>query len=272
MPTPARRAQHTERQGAAWGARPHAWARLEAAQTPVYEEAAQQSGIGRQTAVLDVGCGAGTFLRVAADRGARVSGLDASRALLDLARLAVPEAHLRVGDLEALPYPDDTFDVVTGFNAFQFAGDLTAALREARRVARPGGTVVLQVWGRPERCDLTVMKHVLARLRGQPRPTGVPASTAAKLPPLGHPGVLEGKAAEAGLVPRQAFDVVCGLDIGDDEALVDQMLSAGAIVLAAGDAGDAKAREVILEALAPFRTPGGGYHLENEWRCLLAGA
>ncbi len=76
-----------------------------------------------------------------------VYGLDASEALLALARTPVPEADLHLGDLEALPYEDDRFDVVAGFNSFFFAHDLVGALREAGRVAKPEAPVVIQVWG-----------------------------------------------------------------------------------------------------------------------------
>jgi ubiquinone/menaquinone biosynthesis C-methylase UbiE len=50
--------------------------------------------------------------------------------------------------MEALPYADDAFDLVTGFTSFFFANDIVAALREAARVAKPAGPVVIQVWGR----------------------------------------------------------------------------------------------------------------------------
>jgi ubiquinone/menaquinone biosynthesis C-methylase UbiE len=80
-----------------------------------------------------------------------VHGLDASEALLELARERVPEADLRLGDLEALPYEEDLFDVVAGFNSFFFAVDLVGALREAGRVAKPEAPVVIQVWGRHDR-------------------------------------------------------------------------------------------------------------------------
>ena len=88
--------------------------------------------------MLDVGCGTGAFLRVAADHGATVCGLDASAALLEIARERVPEADLFQGDLQHLPYVDDSFDAVCGFNSFFFADDMVAALREAgpRRQAR----------------------------------------------------------------------------------------------------------------------------------------
>jgi ubiquinone/menaquinone biosynthesis C-methylase UbiE len=73
-----------------------------------------------------------------AERGLQPFGLDASEALIELARARLPEADLHVGDMEALPYDDDTFDLVTGFNSFFFANDMVVALREARRVAKPG--------------------------------------------------------------------------------------------------------------------------------------
>jgi ubiquinone/menaquinone biosynthesis C-methylase UbiE len=53
--------------------------------------------------------------------------------------------------MEALPYEDDSFDLVTGFNSFFFATDIVAALREAGCVAKPGAPVVIQVWGPHER-------------------------------------------------------------------------------------------------------------------------
>ena len=104
--------------------------------------------------MLEVGCGSGVFLRAAAERGAQISGLDASPELVALARARVPAADVRVGDLQFLPYPDDAFDLVAGFNSFFFAADLVAALREASRVARPDGRVLIQVWGRHSRCAL----------------------------------------------------------------------------------------------------------------------
>ena len=60
-----------------------------------------------------------------------------------------------MGDMQFLPYEDGQFDLVAGFNSFFFADGLVAALSEACRVAKPGAAVVIQVWGRPDRCDLT---------------------------------------------------------------------------------------------------------------------
>jgi len=149
------------RWGPVWGARAHDWAASEGRQVPTYEEAIRRVGIGAGQRVLELGCGSGVFLRLAADRGAEVFGLDASEALIELARSRVPEADLRVGDMQFLPFADDVFDVVAGFNAFFFAADMVAALREAGRVAIPGAPVVIQVWGRPEHCEMEAMKAVV---------------------------------------------------------------------------------------------------------------
>jgi cyclopropane fatty-acyl-phospholipid synthase-like methyltransferase len=93
-----------ERWGPLWGARPEDWAATEEQHTRAYEEAIRRTGIEPGQRVLDVGCGLGVFLRLAADRGASVFGLDASSALVELARARVPEADLRVGDMQFLPY------------------------------------------------------------------------------------------------------------------------------------------------------------------------
>jgi ubiquinone/menaquinone biosynthesis C-methylase UbiE len=75
------------------------------------------------------------FLRLAAERGVTVCGLDASEALVEIARSRVPDADVRADDMQFLPY--DLFDFVAGFNSFFFAADMVAALREAGRVAKP---------------------------------------------------------------------------------------------------------------------------------------
>jgi SAM-dependent methyltransferase len=85
--------------GELWGDRPGAWAVSEQQQAPVYEQALRHVGVEAGDRVLDLGCGTGVFLRMCADRGALVAGLDASERLLAVARTRVPEADLRVADL-----------------------------------------------------------------------------------------------------------------------------------------------------------------------------
>ena len=105
------------RWGPLWGARPEDWALSEDQQVPTYEEALERVDFASGQRVLDIGCGAGAFLRLIAERGGEPFGIDASESLIALARTRFPHADLRVGDMEALPYPDASFDRVTGFNS-----------------------------------------------------------------------------------------------------------------------------------------------------------
>lgn len=231
---------------------------------PMYDEVIARAGIGEGTTVLDVGCGSGSFCRRAADRSARVSGLDASEALLEIARRRVPGGDFRLGDLQVLPHQDDVFDVVTGFNSFQFAVDPVAALREAGRVARPGGTVAAVVWGPPERVELGVLMRAVGSL--------LPASSSPPGPSLSDHGALEAAAVAAGLTVRTSGDRRSAFEYPDDETMLRGILSSGGAVRVSRIAGETAVRCVVLETMQQFRTAAGGYRLENDWHYVVAAA
>jgi SAM-dependent methyltransferase len=254
------------RWGPLWGARPEDWAISEDQQVRTYEDALRHVPIEPEHRVLDIGCGAGAFLRLVAERGAEPFGIDAAEGLIELARRRLPGADLRVGDMEDMPYEDDTFDLVTGFNSFFFANDMVAALREAGRVAKPGAPVVVQVWGAHDRCDLEAMKRI-ARPFLPPRPPDAPPD-----PDLSEPGALEALATQAGLTPERAFDTTWAFEYSDEETLGRALVAvAGLSVLAGAEREDAL-RAAIVDGLAPYRTAGGRYRLQNEFRYLIARA
>jgi SAM-dependent methyltransferase len=247
--------------GALWGDRPDAWAVTEEQQTPVYNEALRCVSVGPGARVLDVGCGTGTFLRMCADRGAEVSGIDAADGLLEIARRRVPEADLCVGDLQALPYEDDAFDVVTGFTSFFFADDMVAALREAGRVARPGASVVIQAFGRPEKCALEAVKLAIAAYR--------PGGTEEQ---YWRPGLVDELVSAAGLTIESSFDTTYAYAYPDADALGEAMLAAGGAAAVAGPDNEAALREDIIRALAGSRQADGSYRVTNEWHMIIARA
>ena len=92
---------------------------------------------------LDLACGPGTLtlpLAEAVGPDGRVVAVDLAQGMLDLlAETAPPNVETRLMDIEALDFPDASFDVVTCGHGYQFVTDLDRALREARRVLRPGG-------------------------------------------------------------------------------------------------------------------------------------
>jgi SAM-dependent methyltransferase len=216
--------------------------------------------------VLDIGCGTGVFLRLVAERGAEPFGLDASEALTGLARMRVPTADVRVGDMEVLPYEDDVFDLVTGFNSFFFANDFVAALREAGRVAKPGAPIVIQVWGPHERNDLEAMKAIVRPFM-PPRPADAPAE-----PDYSAPGVLERLATDAGLVPDASFNARYAFEYADADMLGRMLVAPAGIAVLVGPEREEDVKSAIVTGLASHRRPDGSYRLENEFHYLVARA
>src|SRR5919198_1683371 len=202
-------------QGELWGARARDWAQVqEEAQRELYGPVLDAAGVGAGTRLLDVGCGSGLACIIGAERGARVWGLDAALPLIEIARERLPAADLRVGEIEALPFEDAGFDVVTGFNSFQYAADPERSLREARRVTRPGGAVAIVTWGAPERCDATAYLKALGSLLPPP-PSGAPGPFA-----LSEPGALEDLATRAGLTPQTAGELTTRWEYRDSDTVL----------------------------------------------------
>ena len=231
---------------------------------PLYRHVLERVEVASGTHVLDVGCGAGRFCRIAADRGARVAGIDATAPFVDIARERVRDGDFRVGDMQRLPWPDDHFDVVTGFNSFFIAPDMVGALREAARVARPGARVAMTVFGRPEKCQSTAMFRVLGRFSPEPARTGDDE------PGLHEEGVLDDIAARAGLRPAEAGFLEFVEEYPDLETMLRGVLAAPPFVRAARTAGPEAVREAVAEAVAPLRAGDGRYRAHEEARYLIA--
>ena len=253
--------------GGLWGARARDWADVQEGQArALYDAVLEALAIGRGTRLLDAGCGAGMAAMLAAARGATVTGVDASDELLVIARARVPHAEFRQGDLESLPVPDAAFDVVTGFNAFQYAGAPAAALREARRVARPGAPVVIATWGRPDGMPAASLVTALRPLLPPP-PAGAPGPFA-----LSDEAALRAFAAEAGLAPEHIADVEATWTYPDLATAVRGLNASGVAQRAIRHAGEDAVTRAHADALAPFGTPDGGFAVRATFRYLVARA
>ena len=92
---------------------------------------------------LDAACGTGRHAAKLHELGHQVVGVDATPAMLSLARKKVPGVDFRVGRLEELPVQDGTVDLITCALALSHLDDLRPAIGEFARVLRPGGTVII---------------------------------------------------------------------------------------------------------------------------------
>ena len=92
---------------------------------------------------LDAACGTGRYARHLAALGFPVTGIDATPAMLELARRKVPAGRFEPGDLAALPVPSASFDLAICALALTHCADLSRAVGELARVTRPGGRIII---------------------------------------------------------------------------------------------------------------------------------
>lgn len=120
---------------------------------PVADHVVRGAAIHAGERVLDVACGTGNTALAAAARGARVTGLDLTPELLEVAAARAlatgyPGIAWQEGDAERLPFPDASFDVVVSSCGLMFAPDQQRVAAEVARVTRPGGHIAIQAWTR----------------------------------------------------------------------------------------------------------------------------
>jgi SAM-dependent methyltransferase len=245
-------------EGPEWSARAEGWAEVWADMAaPAHEAILEATRVGPGTRLLDVGCGSGELCALAAERGAEVAGIDAAEGMIAIARRRLPDADLRVGPMEELPWADDTFDVATAVNALQFAADFLGALAEMARVVRPGGLVAVCNWGRTEDRQLL---GVMRALREGPGAAG---------PTIGDPGELEDRAVRVGLTPREAGEVDVPFEAPDREAL-ERAFLIDSVGGALERLGEPEVRRRVVSAAAPYRRDDGSYRFENRFRWIVA--
>ena len=252
--------------GRAWGARATDWAYLmEPYARGANDALFDRAGVGPGTRLFDIACGSGYAASVAAGRGAVVAALDASEALIAIARARTPEADFRVGDMFGLPFEDDQFDVVTSFNGIWKGCE--DALREARRVVRPGGLVGFTFWGSPRRLGLLPYFATLLEL-------SPPAHVDATLNQgdTGRPGVAEQMLTDAGLefVDRGTAQVVN--EWPDLDLATRALASAGPSWPALQEAGYERFADAMREAIRPSCTDGLGVRVVSEFGWIMGRA
>lgn len=243
-------------QGALWGAAAEDWATYqEFSFLPLWRDALQAVHAQPGMKILDAGCGAGGACVEANELGCEIVGVDASSALLDIARKRVPTGMFDEADLESLPFGDSEFDAVIAVNSVLYAADIAQAMKELARVIRPHGRVVITNWGKPEVCEVKdVLDAVVGILPFKP-PHG----------PfwLSESGKIEGLLREAGLTLVQRGESQCDFTYPSFDICWRAQRSAGPLQAAMRVIGESKVRDAVEEAVKSHTDPSGGIVLRN---------
>jgi SAM-dependent methyltransferase len=225
---------------------------------PLYAAVLDATAVGPGTTVLDLGCGAGLFARAAADRGARVTGLDLDPVAVAQAAAAVPEGVFAVGD--AHRPPPGRVDVVA---AVQLLGHVADPVAVLAAMGRAGAVVAATVWGREQECDIRAFGEALAPWLGPRRPPPGP-------PPVTEPDRLREVVERAGLVVTRVEEVLCPFDYADAEDVLGPLFDSALGRAVGRRAGPVALRDAVLARLSEYRTPAGGYRLQNLFRVVVA--
>src|SRR5262245_40513293 len=247
---------------AGWGRHAAAFAYLfENLHWREYQHLLDQTGVAPGTRYLDIACGSGLAVRLACERGATASGLDASRRLTAIAAARSPVATIKVGDMGHLPFETASFDVATSFRGIW--GNGLEALREARRVVRPGGKVGVSFWGNQRRMEAYPLFAVLGQT-SQPEREQTSAMVA-----IGRPSVAEQLMTEAGLQPGTRTSLRLYWEFPDIDVAARALASTGPAYLAMQQMGEAAFMAAAREAAAGLFVEGIGVRAEVEVQCLV---
>jgi SAM-dependent methyltransferase len=250
-------------QGKLWSIAPQYWAQyFEPVFLPMYKKVLEQLALNEDHDLLDAGCGSGLFSYLAIETGVSVTGVDAAPGLLEIARRRNPQNNFLEEDLEALPFKENSFDVVAGFNSFQYAGSFENALLEAKRVLRPGGKLVIGIWDKPENSDGTHILKAIGSLLPPP-PPGTPGPFA-----LSEDGKMESILKANGLKLLTKTQVTCPAFYENASDGVKAYLGTGPAAAAMNSSR--LVEKTIREAFQRFRIADGFHFMQNSFLFFIA--
>ena len=240
MTTPTTGLSQWEMVDEGWGRRAVDFATLsEPSNCREYVGMHHRLGVDAGDRLLDVACGSGLAIELARLRGASCAGIDASARLVAVARDRSPEADIRVGDMNALPWDPASFDVVTSFRGIW--ATTPGAVAEIHRVLRPGGRAGITVWGH---LKVSPGAWVMAPFR---LAAAEKVDNQAAMVSLGRPSAGEQLLESCGFGDVERVEVPFAFEFADPELYARAMAATGPAYEAIQNVGEAEFRRVAVE-------------------------
>jgi SAM-dependent methyltransferase len=248
-----------QKQGRLWGIEAQDWLDIQERKSPaLWIPVLDAAGVRAGTRFLDAGCGTGGASLLARERGATVSGCDASDAMLSIARDRLPGADLRLAELENLPFSDSAFDSVVAINSLQFVADPAQGAKELVRVTAPGGRIAVVVWSLDHCEQKAIFDAILALFEKPPKGRGVFALSARGDVESLFPGLA-----------TETEEIDCAFEYPNLEIALRGQLAAGPSQRVIEIFGREKVEAAVRAALNPFVTTSGDVRMQNRFRCVV---
>lgn len=255
-----RLSEQAQKQGRLWGVEAQDWLEIQERKSPVlWIPVLDAAGVRSGVRVLDAGCGTGGAAILARERGAIVSGCDASEGMLNVARTRLPGADLRLAELENLPFADASFDAVLAINSLQFVADPAGGANELVRVTAPGGRIAVVVWSLDHCEQKAIFDAILALFEKPPKGRGVFA--------------LSGRSQVEDLfrgLSIHATDIDCVFAYPNLEIALRGQMAAGPSQRVVEIFGRERVETAVRAALQPFVKSSGEVRMQNRFRCVVA--
>lgn len=218
--------------------------------------------------VLDLGCGTGNAALLAAERGARVTGVDPAARLLEVARTRAAQVartiEFRAGDAASLPLEDASVDVVLSVFGMIFAPDAAAAAEEVARVLTARGRIVLSAWipaGAIWETNAVAAESLRQAVGAPPGPQPFPwhdvDSLSALLAPHGFQVALEEE--------RLAFTAASAREFLDEESRNHPLAVAGIALLEQMGKATTELHDRMLEILENGNEDRDGFRVTSSY-------
>jgi SAM-dependent methyltransferase len=202
-----------------------------------------------------VGCGLGDRAAAAAARGAEATGADLAEGMLEAARRRHPDVAFELGDCEALPFADASFDAALAAFVINHLPDPERGAAELARVTRPGGRVALAMWGPFEHVALLGLPARAAAAAGVPDDDGPGGPDSTRFTDAGELTRVLG-----GLERVTVEELTFTLRVASFEELWDGVLGGTIRTARRLTAGGDAARDALARIAEPYRE-GDGYAL-----------
>ncbi len=230
---------------------------------PLYEKIIDDLNIGYNVSLLDVGCGSGMFCRAAFSRGANVTGVDYDVNLINAAKNRVPSEKFFLGDMNQLPFADNSFGIVSFIQSLSFAENPLTVLQEAKRVLQLDGFLVVATWGMDASGQLPRYMQTLQKFFPEDKrennhfvQTGF--------------GVLESLLKEAGFLTIRSENFSSVANYKDPEEAMNTVLSSAAAGDAISHSDYQKVYDAVYKDLLPYRQEDNSYRIDHHFKVVYA--